>query len=202
MSSPRSISLRSLVSMIAALGLSLAGCHSSSSTSAQFTASVTAPAPGLVKIVPKSRSGSRLVADVVIFGPEAGLDLLAFRFGVKIGDTSIVRFAPQNNYTQTALVAGDGQAVAIDVDGVSDPSLVQVDVEKQGGGAGNGIDGASAIVIELSFDVQTSGATTLTLVGLGNDAPEALDSRRTAIAGVTFDAASASVRGVTTGGGY
>lgn len=187
------------VALVAVVGL--VGCHGSSTTSAQFSASTTAPSPGLIKLVPKSRSGSRVVVDALIYGPEPDLDLNAFRFGVRIGDTTLVRLAVQTSYLQSALVPANGQTVVVDVDGASDPSVVRVDVEKQGGGAGNGVPGASAVVVELSFDVLGSGATTLTLVGAGLDAPVALDSAGGPIAGVTFDAESASVRGVTTGGG-
>jgi hypothetical protein len=191
-----------LAAAAAVLIVFTAGCHSgSSSTSAQFTPSATPPAPGLVKLVEKGRSGARVVVDVVIFGPEPALDLTAFRFGVKIGDSGLVKFVPQGSYTQNALVADAGQTIAIDVDGASDPSLVAVTVGKNGGGAGNGIAGDSAVVIELSFEVQGSGMTTLTLGGLGNTPPEAVDSTRARIPAVTFDAASAGVTGVTTGGG-
>lgn len=192
-----------LASIGVALTVFLAGCSGGSSTSAQFTGSTTAPSPGLVKLVQKSSSGSRVVVDVLIYGPEQNLDLLAFQFGVKIGNTGVVKFVPQATFTQSALVADAGQTIAIDVDGASDPSVVQITVAKDGGGAGNGIAGGSAIVIELQFDLQGSGGTTLTLVGLGNNPPLALDSARTPIGAVTFDAASAGVRGVTTGGsGY
>ena len=180
----------------------LAGCSSGSMTSAQFTASATPAAPGLVKLEERSRSGARVVVDVVMFGPEATLDLNAFQFGIKNGNPDLVKFTPQPTYGQTALIADAGQALAIDVDGASDPSLVRIDTAKQGGGAGNGIAGASAVVIELTFDVRGSGATTLTLVGLGNEQPKAFDSTRAPIAAVRFDAASATVRGVATGGGY
>ena len=44
-------------------------------------------------------------------------------------------------------------------------------------------------------------ARPLTSVGLGANAPQALDSHLAPIAAVTFDAESASVTGVTTGGG-
>jgi hypothetical protein len=178
------------------------GCSSGSMTSAQFTASATPAAPGLVKLEERSRSGSRMVVDVVLFGPDQALDLNAFRFGIRNGNTDLVRFAPQTTYAQTALIADAGQTIAADVDGASDPSLVRVQVEKQGGGAGNGVAGDSAVVIELTFDVRGSGATTLTLVGLGADPAQAFDSQRAAIRAVTFDAASATVRAVTTGGGY
>ena len=70
-----------------------------------------------------------------------------------------------------------------------------------GGGTGNGVPGASAVVIELTFDAMTSGATTLTLVGQGANPPQAFDSTNALIPGVSFDAASAAVKGVSTGGG-
>jgi hypothetical protein len=143
-----------------------------------------------------------MVVDVVLFGPEAALDLNAFKFGVRNGNSDLVRFAPQATYVQTALIADATQTIATDVDGASDPSFVQIDVEKRGGGVGNGIAGASAVVIELTFDVRGSGTTTLTLVGLGADLPRAFDSTRAPIPAVSFDAASATVRVVTSGGGY
>jgi hypothetical protein len=178
------------------------GCSSSTMTSGQFTASATPEAPGLVKLEERSRSGSRMVVDVVVFGPEATLDLNEFKFGIRIGNSNLVKLAAQATYTQTALIAAAGQTIATDVDGASDPSLVQVDVKKQGGGAGNGIAAASAVVIELTFDVRGSGTTTLALVGLGADQARAFDSLRAPIPAVTFDAASATVMAVTTGGGY
>ena len=105
--------------------LLLAGCGGgSSSTVAQFTPSATTPTPGLVKLVPKTTSGSRAVVDVLIFGPEPNLDLFDFQFGVKIGDTSLVTFVPQDAYIQTALVPGAGQTIDAIVDGASDPSVV------------------------------------------------------------------------------
>jgi hypothetical protein len=200
----RSLFLR--FSLLAVFGVLLTvfsvGCSSDSMTSAQFTPSATPAAPGLVKLQERSRSGARVVVDAVLFGPEAALDLDAFKFGIRNGNPDLLKFVSQMTYTQTALIAGAGQTIATDVDGDSNPSLVQVDVEKLGGGAGNGVAGTSAVVIELTFDVRGSGTTTLTLVGLGADQPKALDSAHAAIPAVTFDAASATVRGVTTGGGY
>jgi hypothetical protein len=192
-----------LTSILVALTAFAAGCSNDSETLAQFTPSATAPAPGLVKLVEGSRSGSRVVVDAVLFGPEPALDLMAFRFGIKIGNTALVNFVPQSTYAQTALVAGDGQTIAVEVDGASDPSLVQVTLEKDGGGAGNGVAGASAVVIELTFEVQGSGATTLTLSGIGGNPPRAIDSHIAPIGAVTFDAANATLTGITTGGsGY
>lgn len=185
----------------AALALVLAGCNSNSSTSAGFAGSATPPTPGLVKLIESSRSGQRVVVDAILYGPEPALDLFEFRFGVHIGNAGLVHFVPQQSYTQTALVAGNGQTIGIDVDG-SDPSLVKVDVAKQGGGAGNGVAGATAIVIRLVFEVQGSGSTTLTLTGDGNGDPQAIDRNDAPIVAVHFDPASAGIRGVTSGGGY
>ena len=194
---PRSLSFAS-IGVLAAMVL--AGCSNDASTAAQFQPSTTAPTPGLVKLEQKSRSGARVIIDVRIYGPEPNLDLFAFRFGIRIGDADLVRLAPQMSYPQNALVAGNGQTITMDVD-PSDPTLVEIVVPKQGGGAGNGFAAASAVVIELPFDVRQAGATSLTLTGLGNDAPQALDSTQAVIAAVHFDNAAATVRGVSTGGG-
>ena len=197
-------SLSNLLAAIAlVLPLSLGGCSDDPTTVAQFTPSGTVRTPGLVKLEQKSRSGSRVVVDVLLYGPEPALDLFAFQFAIKNANPNLVRFVPRSTYTQNALVAGAGQTIAIDVDGTSDPSLIEVNVEKEGGGAGNGFASASVVVIELTFDLQGSGATTLSLIGLGADPPQAVDAARAPIPDVIFDEASAGVSGVTTGGsGY
>jgi hypothetical protein len=204
MRSPHTDLARLSLALGLALSVTLSGCSSSKGTSlgAQFTASATATNPGTVKLVQKSKSGARVIVDVVIYGPDAGLDLYAFKFDVKIGDTSIVKFVPQAAYMQSALTAGMGQTISVNVDdSVADPSLVKCSIQKMGGGTGNGIAGASAVVIELAFDAKMSGGTTLTLIGEGANPPQALDSTNAPIAGVSFDIASAGVKGVSTGGG-
>jgi hypothetical protein len=179
-----------------------AGCSNDSTTSARFTQSTTPQAPGLVKLVSGGGSGSRVLVHVLLFGPEQNLDLFAFRFGVAIGNPNLVRLVPQSSYVQTTLIAEAGQTIAVDVDDASNPSIVQVDVAKQGGGTGNGTSAAATAVIDLTFEVQGAGTTTLTLVGLGGTPPKALDSNQAAIGAVTFDVASAGISGVTNGGGY
>jgi len=191
-----------LVSICVGVAVFLAGCSNHPTLSAQFKPSATAPTPGLVKLVERSRSGSRVLVDVLLYGPDPGLDLFAFQFGIMSGNDNLVRLVPQSTYSQTALVADDGQSISIDVDAASDPSLIQVEVGKTGG-AGNAVAAASAVVIEVSFDVQAAGATTLTFVGLGGEPPRAVDSAGDPIAAVHFDAASSSVMGVSSGGsGY
>lgn len=202
MTRSRSVSFPFTASIGLLLSLLLAGCSGDTSTSTQFVQSATAPAPGLVKLVPKSVAGSRILLDVLIFGPEPDLDLSAFEFGIDIGNTGLVRFVPQATYIQSALVADAGQTIEIDVDGSSDPSLVSVVVEKRGGGPGNGFASDAAIVIELAFDVQGSGETTLSFVGLGANPPRALDSARAPIGAVTFDDEKSGVSVVTRDGGY
>ena len=179
-----------------------AGCSgSNSTTSARFTQSATPQTPGLVKLVSGGGSGSRVLVHVQLFGPEQNLDLFAFQFGVAIGNPNLVRLVAQSSYVQTALTAEAGQTIAVDVDGASNPAIVGVDVGKQGGGTGNGITAAATVVVDLTFEVQGAGTTTLTLVGLGGNPPKALNSNLAAIGAVTFDPASAGISGVTTGGG-
>ena len=193
----RSFRLGSLALVLAG---SLASCGGDTMTSARFTASATPPAPGLVKLVRRSSSGARVVVDVVVYGPEPALDLFGFELGVRIGNPDLVKFREQTAYPQSALEPDAGQTISMDVDGMTDRSVVRIQVKKSGG-AGNGVPGSSAVVIALPFDVQGDGATSLTLIGLGGGAPRAFDSHLAPIGAVTFDAASAGVRGVTTGGG-
>jgi len=182
------------------LMLLLAGCSNDATTSAQFAASQTPAAPGLVQLAQRTVSGSQVQVDVVIRGPEPGLDLSAFRFAIRISDPTSVRFLPQSSYQQSALVAAAGQTIAIDVDN-SDPTLVKVEVEKVGGGPGNGVASPSAVVIGLTFEVLGTGGSTLSFTGLGGSPAQALDSNGGLIDGVLFDLGSASLGGVRTGGG-
>jgi len=202
MISSRIPAFRFLAPTAFALMTLVSACSNDTSLSARFTQSATAQAPGLVKLVGAGTSGSIARVHVVLFGPEPNLDLFGFRFGIGIGDPNLVRLIPESSYTQTTLTAGGGQTISVQVDDGSDPSLVKVTIAKQGGGAGNGIAAAATVVIELNFEVRGSGTTTLTLVGLGGNPPQALDSNNAPIGAVTFDAASAGISGVMTGGGY
>ena len=114
---------------------------------------------------------------------------------------STVRFVPQASYAQSALVAGTGQSILIDVDGASDPSLVIVQMRKAGGGAGNGFTSPAAVVLSLTFEVLGSGGSTLSFAGVGAFPAQALESTGQPIDAVRFDAAGASIAGVRSGGG-
>jgi hypothetical protein len=179
------------------LSFILAGCGGhDSTTSAQFAASATPAAPGLVQLAQASASGSQVVIDVLLHGPEPGLDLNGFRFAIKISDPSVIRFVPQTTYVQSALVAADRQTISVDVDS-ADQSLVRVNIEKEGGGAGNGFTSPAVVVIELTFVVVGPGVSTLSFA----DAAQAIDSTRLPIEGVRFDTQVAAVTGIVTGGG-
>src|SRR5258705_12250274 len=119
--------------------------------------------------------------------------MYAFAFDVKIGDTSIVQYVPGSAVLGNALVAGAGQGVQKIVGpDPSDPSHIVVGVTKTGGPPGNGISGASAVVIELAFQALKPGVTTLALSGSAaapSQPPEVLDSSSppAPIGAITFD---------------
>lgn len=192
---------------IASIALSLVACGGSSKSTlgASFTASSTAQTPRLVKLVQKAKSGTRVVVQAVIYGPDTTLDMYSFAFDVKIGNPAVAKFVAGSAVAGNALVPTAGQTVEAIADlgtlpgGGTDNSLVVVGVTKLGGPPGNGIAGASAVIVELAFDVVKSGTSTLTLTGSPN--PQALDSLGVPIGSITFDAASASIKGVSSGGG-
>ncbi len=191
----------SFIVLAGLFGYGCGGGKNGSSISVQFTPSSTAPAVDLVKLIPKASSDQHLALDVVIGGPDASLDLYSFAFDVVIGDPSIVKFVSGSALAGNALVAGTGQTINV-VAGPdsSDPSHIVVGVSKAGGGAGNGISGVSAVVVELVFDAQKAGATTLAIAS--SPAPKALDSSLAPIPAVTFDTATGSYVAVFSGGGY
>ena len=199
----RSIAIASLVTA------SLLGCSDddASALSVTFTPSATPQAARLVKLVQKTKSGGRVVVQAVIYGPDTTLDMYSFAFDVNIGDTDVLRYVDGSDVAGDALVPAGGQTVESIVGlgtlpgGGTDLSTVVVGVSKLGGGAGNGIAGTSAVVVELSFDVRSAGATTLTLTGSGGNPPRVFDSNGSVIGTISFDPADAAVQGVATGGG-
>lgn len=192
---------------LAAIGFLGYGCSKSDSSTllAQFTASATVAAPRLIKLVPKVTSGARVVVQAVIYGPDTSLDMYSFAFDIKIGNTGVVKFVAGSAVPGNALQAFAGQSVQAiaDVD-VTDSSHVVVGVSKLGGGLGNGIAGNSAVIVELAFDVAAAGTSTLTISSSTGGTPlppTASDSTGAAIGSITFDVASASMAGISTGGG-
>jgi hypothetical protein len=195
------------VALATIVGASLLGCGGGSDSggyAVTFTPSNTATAPRLVKLVQKSKSGGRVVVQVVIYGPDTTLDMYSFAFDVLIGDPNVLRFVGNSDVAGNALVATGSQSIeslATVADGGSDPSTVVVGVSKLYGGTGNGVSGSSAVVVEMAFDVRSAGTTTLTLAGSGGNPARVFDSNGSVIGSITFDTASASVQGTPTGGG-
>lgn len=193
-----------VIAAVCALGCS---SGSSGSLSASFTASGTPTAANLIKLIQKSKSGSHVIVQAVIYGPTTSQDLYTFAFDVAIGDPTIVKFVSGSAVAGTALTVTGGQTISAIADlgtlpgGGVDNSRVVVGVSKLGGGLGNGVAGASAVVVELTFATLKSGTTTLTLTGSPN--PQVLDHNGAPIGSITFDAADASMTGVmSSGGGY
>jgi hypothetical protein len=177
------------------------GGGSNSSFSSQFTASATPPALHLIKLVPKTTSGGRVVVQAVIYGPDVALDMFSFAFDVKIGDSTVLKFVNGSAAAGDALQAFAGQQVeAIVAPAMGDPSDIVVGVSKLGGGAGNGVANASAVIVTLTFQVQKQGTSTLAIAAAPT--PAVKDSAGATIGALTFDTATGSVTAVSTGGGY
>ncbi len=188
---------------VAAFALFGYGCssNSSSSLSASFAASGTPVAADLIKLIPQSASGGRVVVQAVIYGPDTTLDMYTFAFDVKIGDMSVLAFTANSAVAGNALTASAGQTVEVLAKpDTSDPSHIVVGVSKLGGGSGNGVAGASATIVSLAFDVRKAGTSTLSIATA--PVPEVLDHNGAAIGAITFDSATGTVTGVSTGGGY
>jgi len=181
------------------------GCSNSNNSPTlvgQFTTSTTAPALHLVKLVPGSASGARVVVQAVIYGPDTSLDMFAFAFDVKISDPTVLAYVANSAMAGDALVATAGQTISVIAgpDG-SDPTHIVVGVSKLGGPPGNGVANASAVIVTMAFDVLKEGTSSLGIAA--TPTPSLLDSAQPPqpIAGITFDAATGTVTGVSTGGG-
>lgn len=192
--------------VLSVFGYGCGSSNSSTSIGAQFTPSPTPQAPLLVKLVPVASSGALMVVQAVIYGPDTSLDMYAFAFDIKIGDPTIVRYLPGTAAEGNALTAFSGQSIvtnaAVDA---ADASHVVIGVSKAGGGAGNGIAGAAAIIVQMTFQALKGGTTTLAITGTSatpSQPPTVLDSALAPIAGITFDASAATVTAVASGGGY
>jgi hypothetical protein len=195
------------LTIVALTALSFFGCGGSSSgggggVGVVFTPSSTSATKDVVKLVAKTKSGAQVVVQAVIYGPDVTLDLYTFAFDVTMGDASVVKFVSGSASipaTGAALVAFAGQTLQViaQPDG-SDAKHIVVGVSKLGGGSGNGVGAASAVVVQLTFQVLKAGTTTLTITGnpAATKAPQALDSGGVPIPAVVFDSVSATIQGV------
>lgn len=181
-------------------GFGCGGDDNNASLSGQFAASSTASAVRLVKLVPGTASGSRVVVQAVIYGPDTSLDMYAFSFDVVIGNTAVLGYVPGSVVAGPALqTTGCDGISAIAGPDASDPTHIVVGVTKLGDCAGNGVSGSSAVVVSLSFDVLAQGTSTLAIAT--SPAPSVKDSNLSTIGGITFDSATGTVTAISTGGG-
>ena len=191
-----------VVASLAAFSFFGYGCggNSSSTLGAQFAASGTPSAVRLVKLVPKTASGSFVVVQAIIYGPDTLLDMYSIDFDVTIGDTGLLKFISGSAVAGNALTQFAGQTIeATASPNMSDASRIEVHVHKSGGGVGNGVAGASAVIVELTFNAVMSGTSTLAIAGA--PAPTVTDHNGAAIVTINFDSASGSVTSISSGGG-
>ena len=190
-----------VAAVIAGFGLFGYGCSSDSpKLNAGFIASVTPVTARLVKLQPLAASGKNVSVQAVIYGPDTTLDMYSFDFGVKIGNTSLLQFVPGSAVAGGALTAASGQTIVVTATpDMSDPSIVDISVHKTGGGTGDNIPGASAVIVSLTFTANMAGSTTLAIAAAPT--PTVEDSNGATIGTITFDTANGTVTGVSTGGG-
>lgn len=157
-------------------------------------------APLVVKLVREPASDARVHVQAILYGTDTSLDMYTFAFDLKIGDTTVLAYAPSSAVAGDALQAFAGQSITTIVGpDVSDPSHIVVGVGKLGGGVGNGVAASSAVVVELAFDVLQSGVSTLAIATVPT--PRVFDKDGVAIGAITFDSASVSVTGGASSGG-
>lgn len=188
---------------LAAAVLFGAGCggdDDESTFSSSFTPSATPSSANLIKLVPKGSNGNLLVVQVLIYGPTTSTDLYSFSFDLVIGDPSVLAFVSGSAVAGSALTVTGGQSLsAIAAPATADPTHIVVGVSKLGGGAGNQVTGTSATIVELSFGFLRQGSSTLAIAT--SPAPAAIDQNLAGIGSVTFDAATGTATGLSTGGG-
>jgi hypothetical protein len=188
------------IATFAVFGVGCGGGDDNPTLTGQFAASSTPQAVHLVKLVPQSANGSTVVVQAVIYGPDTNLDLYAFAFDVVIGNPSVLAYVTASDPVPgNALQATGGQTIeALAGPDGSDPTHIVVGVSKLGGGSGNGIANASAVIVSLTFQVLGQGSSTLSIAS--SPTPVAKDSGGATIGAISFDTASGTVTGVSSGG--
>lgn len=185
---------------VAVFGIGCGGGDNSSSFSSSFTPSGTPQAANVIKLVPKGASGNLLVVSAIIYGPTTSTDLYSFSFDVVISDPTVLAFSPNSAAAGSALTVSGGQSLsAIAAPAGSDPTHIVVGVSKLGGGAGNQVTGTSAAVVDLAFGFLKPGSSALSIAA--SPSPAVTDSNGAVIGSITFDAATGTATGVSTGGG-
>jgi hypothetical protein len=188
------------IATFAVFGVGCGGGDDNPTLTGQFAASSTPSAVHLVKLIPQSSNGSTLVVQAVIYGPDNNLDVYGFAFDVVIGNPNVLAYVTTSTpVAGDALQATGGQTIeAIAGPDGSDPTHIVVGVSKLGGGSGNGIPNASAVIVSLTFQVLGQGSSTLSIAS--SPTPVAKDSALATIGSITFDTANGTVTGVSSGG--
>jgi hypothetical protein len=93
----------------------------------------------------------------VIYGPDVALDMFSFAFDVKIGDATVLKFVPNSAAAGDALQAFVGQS--IDDRRPSDGRSFRHRRRREQAWRrrGNGVANASAVIVTLTFQVQSKG---------------------------------------------
>ena len=157
-------------------------------STASFAASGTLAAPNLVWLNQVSASGNLVVLEVVLGGPTTSSDLYSFAFDLVLGNAGVVQYVPGSAEVGDSLTTSGGQTLAVEAS--QSGGRVVVGVTKLGGGAGNGVAGAQAGVVQLTFKALTVGTSTISFSG-----STALDSVGDPIGSIVFDAVPAAISG-------
>jgi hypothetical protein len=160
--------------------------------SGTFTASGTSASANQVRLRSGTPSGDLVSIEVAIGGPSVG-GLYAFAFDLVLSDPAVVEVqgitVPSSG---GALTAAAGQTLHAEAAKAGD--RIVVGVTKLGGGAGNAVSAAEAVVATLVLRVLQAGTTTVTFAGSSRPGdppgPVALDESGGVIAAVVYDAST------------
>ncbi len=155
-----------------------------------FSPSATAPAANLVTMTGSSTNNTTLELRVNIGGPTTSQDIFGFAFDLLLSDPSLVQVGTPS--------AGDALTGTVSALASLQGSRITVGVTKQAPATGNGVAGASAVVVRIPLRTLKKGSTTIRFVGStpSTSAADAaaLDSTATKINSITFDAGAGTLR--------
>jgi hypothetical protein len=153
-----------------------------------FAPSATAPAANLVTMTGSSTNDTTLELRVNIGGPSTSSDIFGFAFNLLLSDPSLVQVGTPS--------AGDALTGNTTASASLQGSRIIVGVTKLGG-AGNGVAGASAVVVRIPLRTLKKGSTTIRFTGSSPSTSAAdaaaLDSNGVKIGTITFDAGSGTL---------
>lgn len=160
---------------------------------AGFQPSGTPASADLVRIEGQP-GGDTVLVQVVIDGPSASSDLYSFDLSLEIADPTVAQYVSGSATLGTTLtLSGTQTAAAV---AAQNGAIVTLGATKLGGGAGNAVGSGEHTILSLTLRVLRRGATTITIAGLPDFDPAALDSHGSVVPSVRFDLAAASISGV------